>query len=110
VSYAPLSEVVEQFAADHAHLADPWLATDQCAVASEAFALRLREAGIAHAVVSGLHTVDNVILYGHFAVRIKDEVWDWTYRQFDHDSPWPRVTDVAQWYDEWSHVTERVEA
>ncbi|MFF8601752.1 hypothetical protein ACF065_27025 [Streptomyces sp. NPDC015232] len=73
---------------------------------STAFAASLAEAGVSASVVSGVEMEDlpdggKLLLRGHFAVRVGQDVYDWTARQFDANARVPLVIPYDEWRQTW---------
>lgn len=110
-----LPVAVPEFAARYRDaLMDPATAFDLCKPISDEFAALAREHGLADVEVlcgakigeaPGLPGV-RLFLAGHFAVRVGDEVYDWTARQFDPHAAVPTVRTLADWRAEWPPVEE----
>lgn len=103
-----LSAAVEQHVAERGRLLDPDEARDRCQSESAAFMETLAAYGVEATVVSGLRvrSWDGLVLAGHFAVRVGDDVWDWTARQFDPSAEVPLVMPLSRWREEWRFVGE----
>lgn len=109
-----LASVVDQFAADHAHLADPAQAREVCVETSEAFVAVCLSAGLPAKIVTGAQFGETpefpgvrLLLHGHTAALVGDGdhdwIYDWTARQFDPAAEFPAVMTVEQWREEWVH-------
>lgn len=83
-------------------------ASNECKKESAAFMEALADQEVEATVVSGLR-IDKrtrMVVAGHFAVKIGDDIWDWTARQFDPAAPVPLVTPWSQWQREWAQASE----
>lgn len=104
-----MAAAIADYLAEYPLLLDPLEARDRCLSSSTAFASALAEHDIEAVPVSGLLIADSselvdggpIILAGHFAVRVGDQVWDWTLRQFETGCPVPSVTPWVQWQQDW---------
>lgn len=101
-----LAGAVAQHITERGRLLNPAEARDRCQSESVAFMETLAGFGIEATVVSGFRMAENVILCGHFAVRVGDDVWDWTARQFDPTAAVPLVIPWEEWCELWSNPTE----
>lgn len=102
----PLEAAVEQHVAERGRLFNPAEARDRCQTESAAFMETLAAHGVEATVVSGLLLDGGVVVCGHFAVRVGDDVWDWTLRQFDPAADVPTVTPWETWQRDWWNPTE----
>lgn len=100
-----LAAAVAQHVEERGRLFNPAQARDRCQSESAAFMETLAGFDIEATVVSGLVMDGNVVLAGHFAVRVGDDVWDWTARQFDPHADVPKVTSWETWRTEWFNPT-----
>lgn len=89
----------------------PELARDQCGTESFRFMLALEDAGIDSERIDGFSfgtlLGKPIILNGHTAVRVGDQVYDWTARQFDPDAPHPLVCSVQEWRQTWKTLPRK---
>ncbi|MER6400127.1 hypothetical protein ABT263_29400 [Kitasatospora sp. NPDC001603] len=101
-----LPAAVTRFLDNWPQCRDPRLIHDQCHEVSKAFAASLAEVGVSASVVSGAEMEDlpdggKLILRAHFAVRVGEDVYDWTARQFDAGAPVPLVAPYDEWRQTW---------
>lgn len=102
---------VVDFAMDHPECWNPRAVHDRCGMYASDFRLRLEEFDVQDvSIVSGVQYDDffgfPVVAQGHIATLIGDQVFDWTYRQFDSEAPVPRVTPLNEWRVDWQEVVE----
>lgn len=102
-----LALAVEQYLEERGLLLNPEDARDQCYVEAAYFAEVLMGHGIHATAVSGLKMgAGGGVLAGHFAVRVGDQVWDWTFRQFDPECEVPTIIPWSTWQKQFLYVQE----
>lgn len=112
VENVPLALVqsIAAFAAEWHHVVfDPDQAAERCFALSQAFVEALEaDTDLDAEVVSGCKFDAlggfMVVVAGHAAVRVGNVVVDWTYRQFDPETPVPRVQTYEEWRQEWEQL------
>ena len=105
-----LDLLVKDFQDDYQHLRSGRRAHDQCGMISEEFARWLRLDDIPCRLVYGFKSEQfmgrTLITQAHIAVEHEGMVYDWTYRQFDADCDFPRITTLEEFHKEWPPLTQ----
>lgn len=104
-----LANVIEAFRIAMPHLASPHGSQDQCLYAASFFRGLLAAADVDAEVVGGEYVdADGIVIWGHYATRVGDLVYDWSARQFYPPADWPTIVSWEQWSAH-LHIEDRAE-
>lgn len=80
----------------------PFAARDRCLSAAHGFMEYCADQAVTAKLVSGLWVdPDNIVLHGHYVVRIGDNIYDWSARQFYPAAPMPLIIPFTEWAAQW---------